>query len=261
MKSTTPMDTFAINETTDRQPSTQFGSLAEQLVCWRSHLDQYKHPVVLFDANSWPIVLNKTFQQLIMDRTSIENAEGETVSQLWKAVCESTGEIVAKAVSASGRNEIAEFFPLHGRNFVVLGSLLRGPQGRIVGAVMNLAEISPSADAGQRVFRNSVAGSSPEGVQGPTCSPGEFEKWLVQRDGAREKISMLSNRETQVAAFVADGYPNRRIATALGVSVKTIEKHRANACAKLNAGSTAELVRIFVCAGEPNPLALSASLN
>lgn len=247
-------------EPKDRQPLSQFGSLAEQLTCWRNHLDQYCHPVVLFDGNAWPVVLNRTFQRLIMD-SSPTSGGGRTVSSLWKDVCEATKNVVAKAISVPDRHEIAEFFPLHERCFVILGSLLRSPQGAVVGAVLNIAEIAPTAITRHPVFNSrmvnqmrdepAISGSDAEG----------YADWLALRDIAQEKITLLSGRELQVASFVAEGYPNKRIALTLGVTVKTIEKHRANASAKLGAKNTAELVRIFVCSGHKNPPPGPATLN
>jgi DNA-binding NarL/FixJ family response regulator len=48
--------------------------------------------------------------------------------------------------------------------------------------------------------------------------------------------------------LVASGLANKSIALELQISVKTIEKHRANAARKLGINSTAEMVRITVLA-------------
>ena len=48
--------------------------------------------------------------------------------------------------------------------------------------------------------------------------------------------------------LVANGHANKSIALELEISVKTIEKHRANAARKLGVGSTAEMVRLAVLA-------------
>lgn len=251
---------FPVAETTERPPMSQFGNLAEQLTCWRNHLDQYGHPVVLFDANAWPVVLNRTFQRLIMDST-VTAPGGKTVSGLWKDVCEAAGEIVAKATSLPDKQEIAEFFPLHEKCFVVLGSLLRSPQGRVVGAVMNLAEIPATAVTRHPAFNGTMVGHVLDDRSAGGTDPQGYDNWLERREAARQKITLLSGRELQVASYVAEGYPNKRIALTLGVTVKTIEKHRANASAKLGAKNTADLVRIFVCSGHKNVPADAATLN
>ncbi|MBN1399606.1 MAG: response regulator transcription factor [Anaerolineae bacterium] len=53
----------------------------------------------------------------------------------------------------------------------------------------------------------------------------------------------LTPRETEVLCLIAQGYTNRQIADILTLSVRTVESHRANLMAKLNAHSRVELVR------------------
>ena len=52
---------------------------------------------------------------------------------------------------------------------------------------------------------------------------------------------MLTNRETEVLKLIAEGYRNRQIADLLGISVKTVERHRANLMKKLDLHSGASL--------------------
>ena len=77
-----------------------------------------------------------------------------------------------------------------------------------------------------------------------------FRNWQSRRDGARQQIRRLSRRELQVMQLVAHGHANKTIALELEISVKTIEKHRANAARKLGVGSTAEMVRLTVLADD-----------
>lgn len=51
----------------------------------------------------------------------------------------------------------------------------------------------------------------------------------------------LTDREREIVALVAEGLTNREIAQRLGVSVRTVETHRANAMRKLHLRTTAEL--------------------
>jgi two-component system response regulator NreC len=60
--------------------------------------------------------------------------------------------------------------------------------------------------------------------------------------GLREG-DVLSERENEVLLRVAQGYSNREIAGQLGISVKTVESHKANLMAKLGLRSRAEIVR------------------
>ena len=56
----------------------------------------------------------------------------------------------------------------------------------------------------------------------------------------------LSPRERVVVQLIAEGHSNRKISELLGLSVKTIETHRATAMRKLNLTSTAAIVRYAI---------------
>ena len=77
-----------------------------------------------------------------------------------------------------------------------------------------------------------------------------FRNWQTRREAARQQIRRLSRRELQVVQLVSSGLANKSIALELDISVKTIEKHRANASRKLEVGSTAEMVRLTVLADQ-----------
>jgi len=66
---------------------------------------------------------------------------------------------------------------------------------------------------------------------------------------ARAKIKSLSKREREVLACVLAGYSNRGMGDALGVSVKTIEAHRANLMRKADCRSVAAIVQLAIDAG------------
>ena len=53
----------------------------------------------------------------------------------------------------------------------------------------------------------------------------------------------LTEREREVLTMVAWGHTNKEIASVLGITVKTVETHKANAMGKLEIASRAELVR------------------
>jgi len=56
----------------------------------------------------------------------------------------------------------------------------------------------------------------------------------------------LTPREREVLQLVSEGRTNKAIAQALKVSVKTVEKHRANLMSKLNVHDLAGLVRVAI---------------
>jgi two-component system response regulator FixJ len=67
------------------------------------------------------------------------------------------------------------------------------------------------------------------------------EKAEIQR-----RVESLTPRERQVMDLVVQGKPNKSVGTALGLSPKTVEVHRANVMKKMAAGSLAELVRMVL---------------
>lgn len=63
------------------------------------------------------------------------------------------------------------------------------------------------------------------------------------------RLNALTPREREVLPLVAQGFPNKQIASRLGTSLQTIKVHRARIMAKMQAGSLADLVRMASRAG------------
>jgi DNA-binding NarL/FixJ family response regulator len=59
----------------------------------------------------------------------------------------------------------------------------------------------------------------------------------------------MSEREREVAGFIAEGYTNRRIADELRLGIRTVESHRENIMKKLNIHSVAGLTRYAIAHG------------
>jgi two-component system, LuxR family, response regulator FixJ len=62
------------------------------------------------------------------------------------------------------------------------------------------------------------------------------------------RLAHLTPRELEVMSMVTEGKANKEIASALGVSSKTVEAHRARVMEKMQADSLAELVRMAIMA-------------
>lgn len=70
------------------------------------------------------------------------------------------------------------------------------------------------------------------------------------RDGMLKlNASRLTSREAEVLQLVAEGSANKQVAAELGISIKTVEKHRQNLMDKLNIHDTAGLTRYAISAG------------
>lgn len=59
-------------------------------------------------------------------------------------------------------------------------------------------------------------------------------------------IDLLTAREREVLTLIAEGKTNKEVATALNLSVYTVEAHRGKLMEKLNLHSTGELVRFAI---------------
>jgi FixJ family two-component response regulator len=68
----------------------------------------------------------------------------------------------------------------------------------------------------------------------------------AQLDEWRERMASLTPREREVMELVVDGAANKVISATLGVSLKTVEAHRARVMDKLKADSLSHLVRMCV---------------
>ena len=70
---------------------------------------------------------------------------------------------------------------------------------------------------------------------------------LLQKDslavGDKHPVEPLTPRDAEVLRLIAQGYTNREAAEALGISMRTVESHRANIMGKLGLRGRAELVR------------------
>jgi FixJ family two-component response regulator len=77
----------------------------------------------------------------------------------------------------------------------------------------------------------------------------------------RQRVKMLTVRETQVFALVVTGMLNKQIAYDLGVGLKTIIVHRARLMEKMRAASVAELVRLADAVGVIVPSARQPSTS
>lgn len=61
--------------------------------------------------------------------------------------------------------------------------------------------------------------------------------------------AQLTSRETEMLQLIAEGYGNKQIASEIGISIKTVEKHRQTLMEKLNIHDIAGLTRFAIAAG------------
>jgi len=78
----------------------------------------------------------------------------------------------------------------------------------------------------------------------------------LKREELMARYLTLTPRELDVLRLVVDGSANKEVSAILGISLKTVETHRARVMDKMAAGSVSELVRmtlIIESKGKPLP--------
>jgi two-component system, LuxR family, response regulator FixJ len=84
-------------------------------------------------------------------------------------------------------------------------------------------------------------------IESALAGGGRVER---DREAARaaQRVAALSRRERQVLDGLMAGHPNKVIAYDLGISVRTVEVHRARMLERLGTRHTAEAIRLAVTA-------------
>ncbi len=104
-------------------------------------------------------------------------------------------------------------------------------------------------DAGQSelvmAIKNVLGGSR---YLSPGVSKKVIEGYLEGRKGVKTKSSWdtLTQREREVLKLIAEGFKNKEVADYLFISLKTVEKHRANLMKKLDLHNAAALTAFAI---------------
>jgi DNA-binding NarL/FixJ family response regulator len=99
-----------------------------------------------------------------------------------------------------------------------------------------------SADFLARAIRDVHAGKT-------AFSPTISSRLLDRRQRSPSRLPRLSSREVEVLQLIAEGKANKQTAAEMGISIKTVEKHRQNLMSKLHIHDTAGLTRYAIAAG------------
>ena len=75
------------------------------------------------------------------------------------------------------------------------------------------------------------------------------QKSMDREGNLKKKNNRLSSREVEVLQLIAEGKPNKQVAEELGVSFKTVDKHRQHLMSKLNIHDVAGLTRYAISTG------------
>jgi DNA-binding NarL/FixJ family response regulator len=127
----------------------------------------------------------------------------------------------------------------HGEDSYVENSLEAGAAGFVLkhSPGIALAHAIREVHAGRRFFSAAIL----QRYRDP-------QAWVRSGPEPRKRAP-LTRRETEVLQLIAEGMANKETADELGISIKTVEKHRANLMRKLNIHDTAGLTRHAISAG------------
>jgi DNA-binding NarL/FixJ family response regulator len=77
----------------------------------------------------------------------------------------------------------------------------------------------------------------------------EYEKGIGGGSSGKNQSKKLTSRESEVLQLIAEGMANKQTASELGISIKTVEKHRQALMDKLGLHDTAGLTRYAIESG------------
>ena len=101
-----------------------------------------------------------------------------------------------------------------------------------------LATAIREVQKGNTFFCSAISGGVDDRGRKPLARAGQFKK-----------KNRLSSREVEVLQLIAEGKPNKQVAAELGVSFKTVDKHRQHLMGKLNIHDIAGLTRYAIAQG------------
>jgi len=70
----------------------------------------------------------------------------------------------------------------------------------------------------------------------------------IEKKQIQEHLNSLTEREKEALELLSEGHPNKVIADKMGISQRTVENHRANLLEKMQAKSTAALIKLLLTA-------------
>ena len=131
---------------------------------------------------------------------------------------------------------------MHATPDYVARALLSGASGYLVkdAAVTELASALEAVLFGRRFLSASI-------------DTEVVDRFLESHPDPRAELDVLTPRQREILQLVAEGHSTREIAERLGVSVKTVETHRAQLMDRLGIHDVAGLVRFAIRMGMIQP--------
>ena len=129
----------------------------------------------------------------------------------------------------------------HGDDAYVERAILLGAAGFLLkqAASDNLPTAIREVQKGNSCFSHSISKRLLDRKQGSVGRSAQLMK----------KTNRLSSREVEVLQLIAEGKPNKQVAAELGLTFKTVDKHRQHLMSKLDIHDLAGLTRYAISAG------------
>jgi two-component system response regulator TtrR len=187
--------------------------------------------------------------------------DDEAIRTLWRWLLESNGIAVQTFASAA---EFIAAFRDEGLACLVLDVRLPGMSGlelqeylKREGVEIPIVFVSGHGDVPTAV--SAIKGGAVDFIQKPFGyrevlsiiqrafeRDAEIREKRARRSQVEERLATLTEREREVMRRVIEGKLNKVIADELGISVKTVEFHRAKVMEKMGADSVAGLVQLII---------------
>ncbi len=146
-------------------------------------------------------------------------------------------QAAGRILEAGGPTQVV-IVSMHADTTIIYGLVKRGIKGYLLKDAL--------ADELLLAIRSAASGKL---YLSPTISESVMNMLISPPRDAGADDNPLTTREREVLQLIAEGHTNTSIANTLTISVKTVEKHRANIMTKLEAEDLATLIRVAIRRG------------
>jgi DNA-binding NarL/FixJ family response regulator len=120
--------------------------------------------------------------------------------------------------------------------------VLRAVRAGCAGYLLKRAAVSELEVAVRAVARGEIYLS-------PAVSKKVVDDYVARTGGLSDPLEALTSRQREILQLVAEGYTSKAVAERLGLSLKTVEAHRARIMERLNLDDVTGLVRFAIRVG------------
>ncbi len=205
--------------------------------------DEQKRRILVVDDH--PIFRQGIAQLINREADLVVCAEAETSRDALKAIEQTHPNLAIIDITLKGTNGIELIksikaqkpdipvlvISMHDESLYAERALRAGARGYVMKEV--------AADQVMTALRKVLGG---EIYVSPTISSNMIRKLVQGGEGGGSVVDSLSDRELEVFQLIGHGHGTRQIAERLGLSIKTIETHRAHIKQKLNFKTAPEMV-------------------